>query len=198
MRYLHAVGLAEKLLSSGVYVGADGVPVEAWSIHVLPDGAWLVRVDRVGRGMLVEGWRAPDDEGGHIERIDAFRLSTPTVRATLQRGDEAGALEHGRGVGRQGRQQATLDAAPDSVLALPGILGAGLALAQMDGAADVLSLDDDCHVLRLPADFSAGAEGAVRWGAATITRGADGIPTRYTDDDGAYHLTDYMAGASLL
>lgn len=198
MRYLHAVGLAEKLLSSGVYVGADGQPVEAWSIHVLPDGAWLVRVDRVVRAMLIEGWRAPDDEGGRIERLDAFRLSTPTIRATLQRGDEAGALEHGRGVGRQGRQQTTLDAAPDSVLVLPGILGAGLAITQLNDAADVLSLDDDCHVLRLPTDVSAGAEGAMRWGTATIKRGADGIPTSYEDDDGAYHLTDYMAGAELL
>ncbi|MFW5691111.1 MAG: hypothetical protein ACOCXZ_01310 [Chloroflexota bacterium] len=79
MRYLHAVGPSEKFIASGHYIHyMNGTPtgaVEHWAIHELPDGAQMIRVDddsrkRDGSSVLIEAWRAPASEGGHIARVD--------------------------------------------------------------------------------------------------------------------------------
>lgn len=77
MRRLHAVTLNERFLASGIY--RSSAAVESWSLHTLPDGAQLIRVDRDGRAgdgrsLLIEAWRSPDS---HVERFDLHAYGRP-------------------------------------------------------------------------------------------------------------------------
>lgn len=84
MRQLNPSRAHEKFVASGVYTFyVQDQPVgivEYWSIHELPDGAQLIRVDMDGRSStlarvkardtLIEAWRSPPQEGGRIRRFD--------------------------------------------------------------------------------------------------------------------------------
>jgi hypothetical protein len=74
MRQIHPVGFHEKFVASGIYTEyQQDVPtgkVERWSIHELPDGAQLIRVDydwSKYSSVLIEAWRSP---ASRVERID--------------------------------------------------------------------------------------------------------------------------------
>ncbi len=102
MRYIHVVGLHEQFWAGGQYVHytPDGSQTysEQWTIHRLPDNAFLTRVDRDGRqhdghSILLEAWRSPDTEGGEIVRFDIHAFSQigkgiQQARATYQVIDE--------------------------------------------------------------------------------------------------------------
>jgi hypothetical protein len=131
MRYLHPVGPHEVFVGSGTHVtrrdGEPFGPVEHWTIHELPDGAWLMRVDGDGREVdgrseLIEAWRSPDDEGGRIERFDVVASNRPDdvprrVRATYE---TVGAqLSVGRSLGADERLADVLDL-PAGTMMQPG------------------------------------------------------------------------------
>ncbi|GAB4508518.1 MAG: hypothetical protein OHK0046_01200 [Anaerolineae bacterium] len=113
MRSLHPVGTREKFVASGIYKhfeqGEATGTLERWSIHELPDGAQIIRVDedwreRDGSSILVEAWRSPQ---GKIERFDLHAMGGKAdeikdVRATFTFGD--GLLEIGRSVDHAERQ----------------------------------------------------------------------------------------------
>lgn len=76
MRYIHPVGISEAFIASGKYIHhQNGQPTgafEEWSMHELPDGAEMIRVDMdaraiKGRSTLIEAYRNPD---GKIDRVD--------------------------------------------------------------------------------------------------------------------------------
>jgi hypothetical protein len=79
LRAIHPISYHEKFVASGVYQtyleGKLQDEVERWSIHELPDGAELIRVDRgdaQSEGfMLVEVLRSAN---GHIQRCDIHRI----------------------------------------------------------------------------------------------------------------------------
>lgn len=81
MRYIHPIGIHEKFVASGTYFHADGdKTITEWSIHEFPDGAWMLRLDRDGRGadgmsMIAEVWRSPIAEGGKVARFDIWGFS---------------------------------------------------------------------------------------------------------------------------
>jgi hypothetical protein len=74
MRHIHPVGIQEKFVASGRY---HHPYVIHWTIHEMPDGAWMIRLDQDGRetdgtSLLVEAWRSPIAEGGKIARFDIW------------------------------------------------------------------------------------------------------------------------------
>ncbi len=79
MRQLHPVSLHEKFLASGLYrYFRDERPTgtEEWTIHELPDGSQLVRVDiednfeqAVAITVLIEAWRTSEAK---VERFDVW------------------------------------------------------------------------------------------------------------------------------
>jgi hypothetical protein len=74
MRYIHPVGIHEKFVASGQYQHPN---IITWSIHEMPDGAWMIRLDHDGRAtdgtsLLIEAWRSPIAEGGKIGRFDIW------------------------------------------------------------------------------------------------------------------------------
>ncbi len=131
MRYLHPVGPHEVFVGSGTYVTRrDGKPlslVEHWTIHELPDGAWLMRVDRDGRegdgrSELIEAWRPPGAEEGRVERFDVAASNKPddVPRRAQMTVEVIGTQVHvGRSLGQAARQADTLDV-PDHILLQPG------------------------------------------------------------------------------
>ena len=90
MRQLHPVGWSERFVASGVYLTyEDARPtgaVERWTVHELPDGAQIARVDRQGAGrddvLLIEAWRSPPAEGGRVERFDLQAVGPARMRAS--------------------------------------------------------------------------------------------------------------------
>ena len=90
MRQLHPVSLHEKFLASGLYTHLrDERPAatEEWTIHELPDGSQIVRVDiednaEQSRAMtiLIEAWRTSEAK---VERFDVW----------LNRRDHAGSQQ---------------------------------------------------------------------------------------------------------
>jgi hypothetical protein len=84
MRVLHAIKPHETFVASGIYQsrenGSATGTTEQWSIHQLPDGAHLIRVDhnaREERGLtvLVEALTLP----GHVGRFERFDTHLITV-----------------------------------------------------------------------------------------------------------------------
>jgi len=80
MRYLHPIGLKEKLIALGEYSAQSNERVlgivERWSIHQQPDGARLIRAD-FQRDVdsyytLSEVWVSPPASGERIERLDVL------------------------------------------------------------------------------------------------------------------------------
>jgi hypothetical protein len=82
MRQIHPVSFHETFVASGVYNDFyEGVPagrVEKWTIHELPDGAQLIRVDLDWSewSLLVEGWRSAPENGKRIEHLEIHFLGT--------------------------------------------------------------------------------------------------------------------------
>lgn len=81
MRYIHPIGIHEKFVASGTYLQTDtDKGLTEWAIHEMPDGAWMIRLDRDGRNidgmsMIAEVWRSPASEGGKIARFDIWSFS---------------------------------------------------------------------------------------------------------------------------
>lgn len=86
MRQIHPVGFHEKFVASGVYSyyehGSPRSAQEYWSIHELPDGGQLIRVDFPI--LLIEAWVSPVQEGGRIERADLHYLGNSHGRVKEQ------------------------------------------------------------------------------------------------------------------
>ena len=131
MRRLHATGLRERFVASGVYAQPDGL-LEHWSAHEVGAGALFLRVDRDGRAaggpsLLQEALRNAD---GNFERIDQQHYDAggrpgARLRCTRFAGHVELSLEN---VDCPRDEQ--IDMGPDYVLIPPGILLAGMALAR--------------------------------------------------------------------
>jgi hypothetical protein len=85
MRHLHSVGANEVFLASGVYKHYEGETLtkltEAWSIHLVPGGGRLVRIDKDARltdgtSHLTEILMSPDD---HVERLNVQLMNTASA-----------------------------------------------------------------------------------------------------------------------
>jgi hypothetical protein len=138
MRYMHPVGLHEKFVASGVYVHyKDGIStggMEEWMIHEQPDGAHKIRVDEDGRAhdggsVLIEAWRSPDIEGGHIERFDihAFGANGDPIQqllATYTIVDDK-FLEAGRTIDDHAREQFELTLPEDYIVTPKSLIFTG-------------------------------------------------------------------------
>ena len=141
MRYLHPVGISEKFVASGKYVmytdDAPGATIETWSIHALPDGAQLIRVDidyrkHGGRSFLIEAWVNPPDEdadmltgaaiASSISRLDVSAFGKPGDK--FQRGRatylfDGDRVEIGRTLDKGERIYEEMPLLPDTVIAGP-------------------------------------------------------------------------------
>ena len=131
MRRLHATGLRERFVASGVYAQPDGLR-EHWSAHEVGADALFLRVDCDGRAaggpsLLQEALRNPD---GNFERIDQ-QLYTAGGRpgARLRCTRFAGHVELAHENVECPREE-HIEVGPNYVLIPPGILLAGMALAQ--------------------------------------------------------------------
>jgi hypothetical protein len=86
MRQIHPVGFHEKFVASGVYRYYEhGNPRdihEYWTIHELPDGGQLIRVDFAE--LLIEAWVSPIQEGGRVERVDLHFSRNPSGQVKEQ------------------------------------------------------------------------------------------------------------------
>jgi hypothetical protein len=113
MRQIHPVGFHEKFVASGVFTYLhDGNPLdtqEYWSIHELPDGGQLIRVDLdwVEWSLLIEGWRGPSANGGRIERADThiWGAEKNGIRSKATYLFESDRAQVGYVIGDQARQQ---------------------------------------------------------------------------------------------
>ncbi len=188
MRYLHAVGLSERFLASGAYITDANVLVEQWTAHALPDGAWLIRVDRIPQNILLEAWRS---SSGAIERVDAFRLQSPTLRVTYMRGDSPHILDHSHKEAQTEAIYNSLTIPVDSIITLPGILGAGFALSEFQArtapiiCADLPSLEVTTHTHE---------NNAAAW---AVDLDAHGIPQTFHDGEKVVNLRDYVPHKTL-
>lgn len=143
MRSLHPVGVTENFVASGVYTHMEnGTAIgsqEHWSIHELPDGAWLIRVDddwreRNGSSVLIEAWRSPEAAGGRIERFDIHAFGAKDddikeVRAKFTFIDDY--LEVGRTVNNGERQQFELALPHPYVVAPESLIFGGFEAAML-------------------------------------------------------------------
>lgn len=130
MRYLHAVGVSERFVASGVYVHhLEDRPTgtsEQWSIHELPDGAQMIRVDddhrkRDGSSVLIEAWREPERSGGHIARVDLHGFGGKDAEISDVRASyivNENVLEFGRSVDKGDREYDEL-ALPETYILSP-------------------------------------------------------------------------------
>ncbi len=131
MRRLHATGLRERFVASGVYEQPDGLQ-EHWSAHEVGAGALFLRVDRDGRAaggpsLLQEALRNAD---GCFERIDQqFYTAEGRPGARLRCTRFAGHVELSHEDVDCLREEHIV-LGPDYVLIPPGILLAGMALAR--------------------------------------------------------------------
>jgi hypothetical protein len=184
MRYLHAVGLYERFLASGSYINDNtGEIIEQWTAHALPDGAWLIRVDRILQNILLEGWRSPQ---GIMERIDVFRLQTPTVRITYMRGETRETVDYTRKTAQTDPIHETVTVPANTILDLPCILGAGFTLSALgETLTPVLRLDLD--TLELSHYEKIG--NAQAWG---IELDAHGIPLVHHMENHTIKIRDYV------
>lgn len=137
MRSLHPVGIHEKFVASGIYTHQQGgLPtgtVEYWSVHELPDGAQLIRVDddwreKDGSSILIEAWRSPHTEGGKIERFDVHAFggkSDPIkeLRATFT--FEGQTLDFGRTIDNGPREQMSMELPPEYIVSPKSLIFSG-------------------------------------------------------------------------
>ena len=148
MRQLHAVSGHEQFVASGTYThyrhNEPTGTVEYWSIHQLPDGGQIIRVDddwreQDGSSVLIEAWRSP--ESLRIERFDLHAFGgkedeIDEVRASFQVFEDH--LEVGRTVDKNEREQFEL-VLPEQYITAPESLIFGgfevVALAQFRGEA---------------------------------------------------------------
>jgi hypothetical protein len=143
MRYLHVVGAHEKFVASGVYVhyqdGEATGTLEHWSIHELPDGAQIMRVDDDwrdvdGSSVLIEAWRSRPGDGGRIERFDvsafgARGAAVQRVRATFSfTGDH---LDVGHSIDDTPRRQLEMQLPPGYIVAPEGLIFGGFEAAEL-------------------------------------------------------------------
>lgn len=149
MRRLHATGLRERFVASGVYQLPDGVQ-EFWSIHEVGAGAHFIRVDRDGRAsqkasLLQEALR---NARGFLERIDQqlYDLDQrPVARMRCTRFSDHVEISL---KDRSGRLDEIVAMDGDFLIVPPGIMLDGLSLARASRMAQVvhglqLSLDGD-------------------------------------------------------
>ena len=131
MRRLHATGLRERFVASGVYAQPDGLR-EHWSAHEVGAGALFLRVDRDGRAaggssLLQEALRNAD---GNFERIDQQLYAAdgrPGARLRCTRfADHVELFLENVDCPREEH----IVLGPDYVLIPPGILLASMALAR--------------------------------------------------------------------
>jgi hypothetical protein len=185
MRYLHAISPVESFIASGSY--HDGLHVsQKWTIHQLPDQAWMIRIDHIRQNILIEAWRSPERK---IERIDFRTLNPPAhrINTTL----ENGLIEYGHRTGNDQRIQQTLDL-PHPLLVLPSVIGISLALDEWHATAPSLVTID------LPAlDLITFQMSVTEWQKPVDSFAPNGIPQRYHDPSGAIlTLTDFAAHRS--
>lgn len=203
MRHIHPVGVHEKYVASGVYHhqqnGADTGTTESWSIHELPDGAWIIRVDedyrtRDGSSVLIEGWRSPLAEGGLLLRVDVHAFGgkddeIKEVRVTYTIDEDM--LQVGREVDNGEREWYTLQLPDGYILSPESLIFGGLEvdeLATRQGeAAPVIG-----YFPTFVSDYAFKPvvyEQQARFiGEETLTLGGKACPVRRFEQMGALHL----------
>jgi hypothetical protein len=141
MRQIHPVSFHEKFVASGVYeYYFDDRPtgsIERWSIHELPDGAQLVRVDQrwasgSPKEILIEAWRSPLEEvGGRIERLDISALGRDGNKGKATYMFESDRVQVGYTVDDKQRQQSEISRPPNCVPSVNSTLFLGFLLANV-------------------------------------------------------------------
>jgi hypothetical protein len=173
MRYLHAISPVEAFIASGQYQDTNLKIIQQWTIHQLPDYAWLIRVDHIHQNILIEAWRSPQSM---IERVDVRTLNYPMQRINYTL--ENGVVEYGHTDGKAPRIEKTLTVS-SPLLALPSIIGISLALSEWRTpqptvtTLDLLSLD----LITLPISPH-------DWQKSVLQFNAHGIPQHYQDQSG--------------
>lgn len=176
MRQLHPVSPHEKFVASGVYTFfRDHRPsglIEYWNIYELPDGSWVIRVDRDGReydgrSVLVEAWRS---WLRRIERFDIHRYGDTEDQVKSLRGHYTFFDDHvevGCHINQDHHNQVEL-ALPMNYLVRPfGEIFTGFILAQLadeEGQprsvfSNTLNYDDIHAPVGVIAQMSAGLRG---------------------------------------
>ena len=127
MRRLHATGLRERFVASGVYVQPDGLR-EHWSAHEVGAGALFLRVDVDGRAsgggsLLQEALRNAE---GYFERIDQQLYGAdghPGARLRCTRFSNHAVLSLECG---ESQSEERIDMESDYLMVPPGIYLAGM------------------------------------------------------------------------
>jgi len=118
MRQIHPVGFHEKFVASGVYTYYHNYTptgsAERWSIHELPDGAQLIRVDQnwvsgSPKNILIEAWQSPlENIDSRIERVDIAALGSEGKQGKATYIFEAGRVQVGYSVDGKYQQNEVL------------------------------------------------------------------------------------------
>lgn len=186
MRYLHAISPVEMFIASGSYRDQHLNVSQQWTIHQLPDQAWMIRVDHVPQNILIEAWRSPE---GSVERVDIRTLNPPPHRINYLL--ENGQVEYGHTIGKDQRHQQSFDL-PQPLLTLPSIIGISLALAEWHNSAPTVVMLD-----LLTLDLISFQTNTHDWQKPFIQFTANGIPQSYQDQTGAtLTLSDFAAKPS--
>jgi len=118
MRQIHPVGFHEKFVASGTYTEYfEAEPTdnfEHWTVHELPDGGQLIRVDRDQGRLLIEGWRNPLN--ARIERIDIYVWEKHGVRGKASYIYENGSLQVAYSTSDRPRQEKEIPLPPDCII----------------------------------------------------------------------------------
>ncbi|MCB9452072.1 MAG: hypothetical protein H6672_11580 [Anaerolineaceae bacterium] len=156
MRVLHAVKMHEKLVASGIYQhrtnGTATGTSEQWSIHELPDGASLIRVDydaRDERGLtiLVEALTLPG-QTHQFERFDLHQIATGNqpfrkARTTVTCSENSALI--GTAIDGGAMEYSEMAFAPETLVYPPGQVFAGALVKHLNSIempAQVFSLLD--------------------------------------------------------
>ncbi len=183
MRYLHAISPAEMFIASGSYQNADRKTIQQWTIHQLPDQAWMIRVDHIPQNILIEAWRSPQRT---LERVDVRTLNRPIQRISYLL--ENALIEYGHTDGQATRIHKTLKLTTP-LLALPSVIGISLALDEWHITRPTLTTLDLSALELITAQIK-----AREWAKSVIQFNQHGIPQRYQDHAGGIlTLTDFAA-----
>lgn len=164
MRHIHPVGVSETFVASGKYDHyINSKPTgtyETWSIHELPDGGRIIRVDMDGRAIdgrstLIEAWTDPTT--GDIQRFDVWaygRNDDAIQQARASYNCFPDHVEVGRSLDKQERIYEEMPL-PEGYIAYPGaLIFLGFAVvktAAARGKRPILTYDpqlDDTTALR--------------------------------------------------
>lgn len=182
MRYLHPLSPVERFIASGTYRDHKQNPSQKWTIHQLPDQAWIIRIDHIFQNILIQAWRSPESQ---LERVDIRTLNPPPRRINYL--VENGLIEYGHHIKNASTIQQTFDL-PMPKLVLPSVIGISLALREWRSDSTLVTLDLSTFDLMT---FQVSVE---EWRKPVTRFNAQGVVQHYQDQSGVdLLLTDFAA-----